>query len=260
MGANHITILISAVLVALLTTPGARAQEPDVAPDPEATAQAAAEVVDLHCADVAAGKATASAEALAGVAPVLAQVSRVHDASGATYLLYWRGLLNVCVGQEERGIADLEAFLVGVGNQPAYAAQVQQARVRIRRLKGEPAAPSVPPQTVGGVVAGGVLLGAGGALAGLSGWQGQLLRDAQASFAAGTRPWSETDGFGQEGDDAAAASNGLLAASVGSGVAGAIVIAVTAVTAATGKDRPAVGAAVVPLPTGGMAFQVGGRW
>ena len=78
-----------------------------------------------------------------------------------------------------------------------------------------------------------------------------------ASFAAGTRPWSETDEFGQEGDDAAAASNALLAASIGSGVAGAVVIAVTA---ATGKGQPAVGAALVPLPTGGMAFQLGGRW
>ena len=257
MGGNHITIFIFALLAALLASSGAHAQEPADAPSPEATAQAAAEVVDLHCAEVAAGKATASAEALAAVAPVLAQVSRVHDASGATYLLYWRGLLNACVGQEERGIEDLEAFLAGVGNQPAYAAQVQQARVRLRRLKGEPPAPSVAPQTVGGVVAGGALLGASGALAGLSGWQGQLLRDAQASFAAGTRPWSETDEFGQEGDDAAAASNALLAASIGSGVAGAVVIAVTA---ATGKGQPAVGAALVPLPTGGMAFQLGGRW
>ena len=259
MGENHHTILISAVLAALVLSPCAQAQEAGGAPDPnpEAAAQAAAEIVDLHCADVAAGKATASAEALAAVAPVLAQVSRVHDASGATYLLYWRGLLNACVGQEERGVEDLEAFLAGVGSDPAYAAQAKQARVRLRRLKGEPAAPDVPQKTVGGVVAGGALLGAGGALAGLSGWQGQLLRDAQASFAAGTRPWSETDGVGQEGDDAAAASNALLVASIGSGVAGAIVIAVTA---ATGRDQPAVGAALVPLPTGGVALHIGGRW
>lgn len=257
MGTNRYTILTLAAITALLLTSLARAEDLDEAPDPEARAEAAAKVVDLHCADVAAGKATASAEALAAVAPVLAEVSRAHDATGVTYLLYWRGLLNACVGQEERGVEDLEAFLAGVGDDPAYVAQARQARVRLKRLGGEPEVPSVAPRTAGGVIAGGVLLGAGGALAGLSGWQAQVMEDAQASFAAGSRPWSETDTIGQEGDDAAAGSNALLAASIGSGVAGAIV---TVVTAASGKERPTIGASLLPLPTGGVALQFGGRW
>ena len=99
-------------------------------------AQAAADVVDLHCADVAAGRTTEYAEALAAVTPVLAQVSRAYDKNRHTYLLYWRGLLSACVGQRERGVEDLQAFLAGAGDDPTYATQVRDARTQLRRLTG----------------------------------------------------------------------------------------------------------------------------
>lgn len=219
-------------------------------------AQAAADVVDLHCADVVAGRATESAEALAAVSPVLAQVSRAHDASGATYLLFWRGLLNACVGQEGRGVEDLEGFLASVGDDPAYAAQVTEAQSRLRRLKGEPDPALATSKAVPGIVAGGVLLGTGGVLAGLSGWQGQITQDAQAEHIAGSRDWVLTDEIGQRGEEAATASNALLAASIGTGVAGAVVIAVAA---ATGKAGSTV-ALLAPLPEGGVALQLWGQW
>ena len=245
---------LAGLLAAVLTAGSAAAQEG--APDAAAAAQAAAEVVDLHCASVDAGKSTESAEALVAVTPVLARVSRAHDASGETYLLYWRGVLGACVGQEERGIADLEKFLAGVGDEPAYAAQVKEAGARLTRLTGAPPVKATSARAAPGIVAGAALLAAGGALGGLSAWQGQLLQDAQAEFEAGTKLWADTETVGQEGDAAAAASNGLLVASIGSGVAGAVVIGVAA---ATGNPR-STAAVLMPLPQGGLALNIGGRW
>ena len=245
---------LAGLLSAVLAAGSASAQEP--APDAAAAAQAAAEVVDLHCASVDAGKSTESAEALVAVTPVLARVSRAHDATGETYLLYWRGVLGACVGQEERGIADLENFLASAGDDPAYAAQVREAGARLRRLTGAPPEKAASRGAAPGIVAGAALLGTGGALGGLSAWQGQVLQDAQTEFEAGTKLWADTETVGQEGDVAAAASNGLLAAGIVSGVAGAVVIGVTA---ATGNPRSAA-VVLMPLPQGGLALNIGGRW
>lgn len=226
------------------------------ASEAQRAAEAAAEVVDRHCADVVAGRATESAEAVAAVSLVLAQVSRAHDAGGVAYLLYWRGLLNACVGLEERGVEDLQAFLAGVRDDPAYAAQATEARARLRRLTRGVGGDDDALQVAPGIVLGGALLGAGGTLAGLSGWQGQVTAERQIACEAGTRTWTATDTIRQEGEAAAGASNALLAASIGSGVAGAVVIAVAA---ATGR-RAGQAAVLVPLPEGGVALQVGGCW
>lgn len=234
---------------------GLAAARPALASD-EGAAKAAADVVELHCAHVAAGQATEYAEALAAVTPVLLDVSQAYDASGAAYLLYWRGVLSSCVGQTERGVTDLVAFLEGVGDDPDYAAQARDARRRLARLRGEPPEPTPAPRGAAGAVAGAALLGTGGVLGGLSGWQGATAAAREAEFVAGRQAWSITDGIGQEWEDAAAASNGLLAASVGAGVAGLVVVVITA---ATGRE-PKATATVLPLPRGGAALQVGGRW
>ena len=249
-------LVVAHALLWLLPAPAQAAS----AEDEEGAAQvalAAAEVVDQHCADVAAGQTTEYAEALVAVTPVLAQVSRAYDKSSITYLLYWRGLLSACVGQSERGLADLEAFLAAVGTDKAYAAQATIARNRVRRLTGGRVPQSTLPQAAPGIVAGGVLLGAGGVFAGLSGWQGQATADAQTRFALGARPWQQTDAIGQEWQDAASASNGLLVASIGSGVAGAVVLIASA---GGGRKSRLPSAALLPLPEGGVALQLGGRW
>ena len=241
------------ILAVVLTASLAEAADERVA---QQAAEASADVVDRHCADVVAERVTEYAEALAAVTPVLAQVSRAYDASGAAYLLYWRGLLSACVGQVERSIIDLEAFLVGVGDDQAYTAQSREARIRLSRLRGEPAAGGQAPPAAAGVVAGGILLGAGGVLAGVSGWQGQLAQSWQAEFETGGRLWAESEVIAQDAATAATTSNALLAACVGSGVAGAVVVAVSAATGA--RQRSA--AVVVPLPEGGLALHVGGQW
>ena len=62
----------------------------------------AASVHGEHCSAVAAGRATAAAEAMAAVTPVLAALSRAHDQSADPSLLYWRGVLNQCLDQGDR--------------------------------------------------------------------------------------------------------------------------------------------------------------
>ena len=247
-----------ALLITLAIAPlHALAQDAAPSSNPAATAQAAAEIVDLHCAEVAGGQATESAEALTAVTPVLAQVSRAHDATGETYLLYWRGVLGACVGQEERAIADLGLFIEGVEGDAAYAAQLKDARARLRRLtrgSGDNSSSSSP---IAGVVLGSTFLGGGGVLGGLAGWQARAAQDSQAAFSAGLRPWGDTDAIGQDGEDSADASNALLAGSIGSAVAGAVAIAISA---ATSKKVPSASAVLVPMPEGGAALRIGGRW
>lgn len=195
-------------------------------------------------------------EALSAVTPALRDVSRAYDASPEVYLLFWRGLLSACVGQEERAIQDLQAFVAGVKGDARYAGQVEDAQRRLQRLTGAPAESKAPPRNTGGFVAGVALLGAGGALGGLSGWQGQLAQDGQADYNEGARDWAATAAIGQQAEDAATASNVLLGTGIGSGVAGAVMLAVAA---ATGKSVTTA-AVLVPTPDGGLALQVGGRW
>ncbi len=101
---------------------------------PETAALKAAEILDQYCEDVAAGKATESAQVLSAVGPVLAEVSAAHDQSGAPYLLYWRGRLNLCLDREDRAEQDLELFVQSAGDDAAYRRQAQEARALLRRV------------------------------------------------------------------------------------------------------------------------------
>lgn len=171
---------IGVVLAALLPL-GARAQavaEPvqvgsvpadpalDV-PDPADAARAASAIIDAHCTDVAGGGATASAEALVLVGPVLAQVSRSYDATAAPFLLYWRGILTACIGQEDRATSDLGAFVELAEDRPEYTDQVRDSRRRLGRMGARPARPAPDPRSTvllvvgGAATAGGLALGLG---------------------------------------------------------------------------------------------------
>ena len=55
---------------------------PPPATDPAQAALRASQVLDAHCAEVAAGTATKSAQALSAVSPALTEVSAAHDATG----------------------------------------------------------------------------------------------------------------------------------------------------------------------------------
>ena len=132
-----------------------------------AAAVAASAVLDAECTDVAGGAATTSANALVVVGPVLAQVSSTYDATREPVLLYWRGALTSCIGQEDRAVEDLTAFVAAVDGQPGYEDQVRDARRRLQRLtasSARPVAARAVPQA--GSPIGPVLLAGGGAALG----------------------------------------------------------------------------------------------
>ncbi len=245
-------------LLLLLSAGIARAETPTAVE----VAERAATAHEAHCSDVAAGKATAAAEALARVGPVLAEVSRSYDASGEPFLLYWRGMLNQCLDQEDRAASDLAAFVKAAAAWPVYAEQVTEAKRRLRGLlpatgTTKNAAGPAP----GGIVAGASLLGAGAVFGGLSGWQGSKSAVAQADWDAGLQPYDDLATIQQDGQDAADASNGLLAGAIGFGLGGLAAFVITASTSGSNSPRAASALPTAwPLPDGGAALGLVGRW
>ncbi len=232
------------------------------APAAVEVAERAAAAHEAQCSDVAAGKATAAAEALARVGPVLAEVSRSYDASGEPFLLYWRGMLNQCLDQEDRAASDLAAFVKAAAAWPVYAEQVTEAKRRLRGLLPEGGSTTQPSGPApGGIVAGASLLGAGALFGGLSGWQGGLSAQAQTDWDAGLQPYDELETIRQDGQASADASNGLLAGAIGLGLGGLTAFVITATTSGPKAPRAAsVLPTAWPLPEGGAALGLVGRW
>jgi hypothetical protein len=216
-------------------------------------AQRAATVHERDCSQVSVGGATQAAQAMVRVVPLLAEVSESYDRSKEPFLLYWRGMLQDCLGQEDRAITDLQSFLRIAGDDPLQAAPLEEARRRLRRL-GEPvessrSAPAANP----GVVLGAVLIGAGGAFGGLGAWQGVSAQNAQDEFDAGGRPWAQSQSILEAGQTNANASAALIAGAAGSGIAGIVAMIVGGTTSGT----PSV--AVLPTEHGVVAA-VGLQW
>ena len=105
----------------------------------EDAALKANQVRDQHCAEMAADRTSSMTSALVAVAPVLDEVSRVYEETKAPYLLYWRGTLLQCSGQESRAREDLRTFVVDAGNQRFLPDLVRDAERRLRHL--EPGGP-----------------------------------------------------------------------------------------------------------------------
>ncbi len=121
--------LAFAALATLLLAAPASAEEPAfVAAD-------AYDVHQAHCASVAGGSTQAAAESMAEVTEVWRRVISAYEASGRTYLLYWRGVLGECLGQPERAATDLRLFvdLEQFGSDD-LAPLVKDARTRLRRM------------------------------------------------------------------------------------------------------------------------------
>ena len=138
----------------------ARAEAEEVTSSPKALAKQAAGVLEAECADVATTRATSSAEALAVLGPVFAEVSRAYDATEVPFLLYWRARLAACLSQEERSIDDYKMFIAAVADQIAYASQLSDSQIRLERL--QPAGPTQKLRpAVGLIAAGGATLAAG---------------------------------------------------------------------------------------------------
>lgn len=249
-------LLLALILAALPTAAAAQGTA-------EAVASRAQRAHEEHCAD-AAGLASESdaALALAEVSTVWAEVAQVHEASGATWLLYWRGLLAQCIGQDERAAEALVAFVESDPTAEGLAAMARDARSRLKRLRPDYAPPkparSEPSpedrQRTGGV-AGGIILALGAAGAGVGSGAGF------AQFSATRDALFASRRSGAEGEALIAQGDGQIAAGISlAGGAGVAVVASIAALAGAGRsDEPAV--SVLPVPVAdGVVLVAGGRW
>ena len=139
--------------LALLPCTTAMADDSEAAPEdtstapPEEDAEAeralaqAAEVAiealaihDEHCARMAGDDRLEKTDALVAVAPVWKKVTESYQNTGASYLLYWSGVLALCLGQGDNASDDLIAFLAQEGENSEFIGLLRDARRRLRLL------------------------------------------------------------------------------------------------------------------------------
>ena len=216
-------LLVALLLLGLplLSAPSAQAADLD------AVGRNAQEVVERSCPDVAGGETSLAARQARSVVDAWAEVSEAYETSSKPWLLYWRGVLAICLGQVERGRIDLYDFLQRAEEDRDLAALVSQARRQLLRAtpvvrsSGPPAA--ARPGIALGLVFAAAAGGAGGASAALSG----PISDIQARLGAGNLDTAALDAAIAEGDQLYGGQIALLGAAIGLG-AGAVVALVDA--------------------------------
>jgi len=105
------------------------------AEDPAALAVRAHAVHEQWCADIAGSdERSIESEGIAEVAPVWRDVSHAWEATEIPFLLYWTGVLELCLDRRERAAEDLAAFVELAADDPTLEPQVAEARRRLRRL------------------------------------------------------------------------------------------------------------------------------
>ncbi len=137
-------------ILLLLLAPAAHAGEAD------AIAEEASAVNDASCADATSDEATRTADALVKVSDVYSRLAQIYAAAEEPrpdYLLYWRGVLGLCLGRDELATGDLRSFAAASEGNGAYATLRRDALSRIRRIearaKGGPSPRDNPLLTVG---------------------------------------------------------------------------------------------------------------
>ena len=101
------------------------------------TAELAARAWEVHqaqCAEVAAGSDSSAADSMVEVTEVWREIIASYEKTGASFLLYWRGVLAECLGQPERAAEDLQLFVALEEFEDAFASQVRDSRTRLRRM------------------------------------------------------------------------------------------------------------------------------
>ncbi len=183
------------------------------------------------------------------------RVGKAYQAHEDDWLLYWRGALAQCLGQQERAKEDLLAFYNGHVGDSGFMSLMDDAHRRLRRMGVRVKAPDR-----GGPVAGvpvGIGLAAGaGVFGGLAGWQASVFEERSALYQSGELLRDEYEGVATDADTAARAGTALAIAGIASAVGSATAFVITA---ATGKPAPKAAAYAAPIE-GGVAFGIGGRW
>jgi hypothetical protein len=225
------------------------------AADPAEDVAARAQVVhEAHCADVAGADDAGAARAIGDVSDAWEDVARVHEETGATWLLYWRGLLAQCIGQNERATAALTQFVDSESEDPGMATMVRDARRRLTRLgQGKTGSPPASPPANAPTIAAGIALVLTASGTGVGGGVGlSQLSATRAGLVNGLLTTEQADTLIAQGDGQMAASIGLFAGALASGIASAAAFG-------SASSAPSVGVLVAPTDHGVVAV-LGGRW
>jgi len=90
-----------------------------------------------HCANLYTTDVGKAAAVPLAVSEVRQHVDRVYKKTKAPYLLFWRGVLAQCLGQEHAARNDLEGFIDSEKDSSKSVGLVRQALVRVRQLVGD---------------------------------------------------------------------------------------------------------------------------
>jgi hypothetical protein len=125
------------LLVSLLASTAASAQEPAAQAEPkaEALAKEAYKAVLEHCADAGGRDSRRAAESVAVLGDVWARVRARAEASRTVPLQYWLGVIGQCLHQETRAAHDLDGFIKAHKGSGRWGDLIADAEERIGRLK-----------------------------------------------------------------------------------------------------------------------------
>ena len=262
MGNDPPTTPLALLLGALLTLPTSALAQTDAATpnvDPTAAALAAAEALEAHCSDVASSEGTAVAAATQGAAEALTVVRTAYETSQAPYLLYWSGRLYHCITNVERAEEDLSAFVAAAKDDPVYSTQVRIARRHLARIERARVKASFAPPPPGAWALAGGLLGAGGGLVALAGWQGSQMRAEEAPYRDQADLWETRVGHLDAALQHQDAANTMFALAGGVGLGAVASLLISSGVEARGETVGVSALVVLPGPEGvGVGF--GGRW
>ncbi len=114
-------------------TPAAESDAPAVLSASDA-AQLAFTVTEELCSRTPTQETEEVTSSMAEVVDAWDAVSRAYAADGASYLLFWRGVLGQCVGQRDRARDDLAAFVAESEGDVELRPQLNDAKRRLRVL------------------------------------------------------------------------------------------------------------------------------
>lgn len=259
---NRCLLVAGLVWLAAGVSPGTAQAKKKAIPAAEAAATRAEAALEEHCSSVESENVTAAAESVAALGAVWTELSTAIGDSGEPYLLYWRGALAQCVGQDTRALDDLGAFLAAAEESGLWGDLVPDAEYRVDQLDPPPpprraALPDellLPVIAVASLGGGSLLLGLGsGGAWNASQQQAELLYQ-------GTHIGGGTEPYLTSGESAANGSRFLGVMSLLSGAA-AGVTAVLTLWRPQDRTRGRFAAVPVaqPLP-GGLSMHLVGRW
>lgn len=257
------TVRIAVLLLTSLLSAPVCAQDspassaPPTPPPPGDVAELARRAAETHeegCRDSQLADASAAGQAIAAVSALLPEVDAALKASDDLVLLYWRGMLQMCIGRAEFAADDFSGFLRGASRAPELRGMVEDAQRRLKRLGGGTSRRTPAPGPAF-LIAGAAI---GGTFGGLAGWQADVLATARDEY---VHPWLQDERSRAQLVNAGtrAARNANVFIGLAAGVGGALEIVGVAATASKGRKAGALRVGAWPA-SGGAVFALGADW